>query len=613
MLSNLKMSQKLWLAVAAIVLILAAVVGFSGYRAASVQATSDAAISQAMERLDAANRWRALTETNAARTQAVVLSSEAIMEEQFKDVMAATSANISTVQKSLEALALSDRERAQMAKIAAARSNVLELRKKARKLREDGQVEQAIAFVKADYNAASAAYLATLKEFVDIEHQLVDETREEVSRASLDTVRMEALAVGIVLLAIIIGAYFLIRSFKAPLKQANELAASIAGGDLSQREEVRRGDEFGELLHSLYAMSDSLSNMVRNVRQSTDSIAIASAEIATGNQDLSARTEQTSSNLEETAAAMEQFAGTISQSAGSAQQASRLALSATNVARRGGEVVTQVVSTMDEINQSSKKISDIIGVIDGIAFQTNILALNAAVEAARAGEQGRGFAVVATEVRSLAGRSADAAKEIKALIGASVERVGTGSRLVQEAGTTMQDIVQSVQQVTDMIGEMTAASKEQNIGISQVNQAVGNLDQMTQQNAALVEQSAAAAQSLREQAEQLAQVVSTFKLASALESDTIPKLQPRSGALAQRPMGTRTASAPLTNTTTRALGGASARTGSTASSPKRAMGSGPERANTPKSAQESAAPQRNAPSGKTAADAPQNDDDWESF
>ena len=309
-----------------------------------------------------------------------------------------------------------------------------------------------------------------------------------------------------------VGAAALIRSIQQPLAQANALAAQIASGDLSAHAQVSRGDEFGELLRALYAMSHSLGRMVQQVRQSTDSIATASSQIASGNHDLSARTEQTASNLQQTAAAMEEFSSTISQSAHSAQQASTLAAGASGVARRGGEVVGQVVSTMEEINHSSQKIADIIGVIDSIAFQTNILALNAAVEAARAGEQGRGFAVVASEVRSLAGRSAQAAKEIKDLITASVERVGVGQRLVQDAGTTMHDIVQSVQRVTDMIGEITSASTEQSTGVAQVTQAVGNLDQMTQQNAALVEESAAAAQSLHEQADQLAQVVAAFKV-----------------------------------------------------------------------------------------------------
>jgi methyl-accepting chemotaxis protein len=268
----------------------------------------------------------------------------------------------------------------------------------------------------------------------------------------------------------------------------------------------------GSLLHALSVMLKSLRGTVAQVRQSADGIATASSQIATGNQDLSARTEQTASNLQEAAASMEQLTGTVKQSADSARQANQLAASAAEVASRGGAVVARVVSTMDEINASSRKISDIIGVIDGIAFQTNILALNAAVEAARAGEQGRGFAVVASEVRNLAGRSAEAAREIKSLISVSVERVETGSRLVNDAGQTMTEIVGSVQRVTDIIGEITAASTEQSNGIGQINVAVVQLDQMTQQNAALVEESAAAAESLREQAASLANVVSVFRL-----------------------------------------------------------------------------------------------------
>jgi methyl-accepting chemotaxis protein len=251
------------------------------------------------------------------------------------------------------------------------------------------------------------------------------------------------------------------------------------------------------------------------VQRSSESIRLASAEIATGNQDLSARTEQTASNLQGAASAMEQLTGTVRQSVESAAQANQLAASAAAVAARGGTVVSQVVTTMDEINAASKKIADIIGVIDGIAFQTNILALNAAVEAARAGEQGRGFAVVASEVRSLAQRSAHAAKEIKGLIVASVEKVESGSRLVADAGHTMSEIVGSVQRVSDIIGEITSASAEQSHGIVRVNGSVNQLDQMTQQNAALVEQSAAAAESLKDQAGRLSQVVGTFRLASA--------------------------------------------------------------------------------------------------
>jgi len=269
----------------------------------------------------------------------------------------------------------------------------------------------------------------------------------------------------------------------------------------------------GSLLDALAAMIVSLRSTVSQVRHTTESIATASGQIAAGNHDLSARTEQTASNLQQTAASMEELTGTVAQTASSAAKANELASSASTAAAKGGQVVDQVVSTMADINVSSKRIGDIIGVIDGIAFQTNILALNAAVEAARAGEQGRGFAVVATEVRSLAKRSADAAKEIKALIGASVERVESGSALVTQAGATMKDIVLSVRHVSDIIGEITNAASEQSSGIGQVNGAVAQLDQMTQQNAALVEESAAAAESLKEQAKRLSAVVEVFRLA----------------------------------------------------------------------------------------------------
>jgi len=308
------------------------------------------------------------------------------------------------------------------------------------------------------------------------------------------------------------AAWWMQRKVIGDLRRAVGVATEVANGNLCANAETSRTDEVGELMRSLGAMTRQLSSSLQTVRESSSSIQTASAEIAIGNQDLSQRTEQTASNLQQAASSMDQLTGTVKQSADSARQANQLAASAAEVAARGGAVVSQVVTTMDEINASSKKISDIIGVIDGIAFQTNILALNAAVEAARAGEQGRGFAVVAAEVRSLAQRSAQAAKEIKGLIGASVEKVEGGSRLVADAGATMSEIVTSVQRVSDIIGEITSASSEQSDGIGQVNTTVAQLDQMTQQNAALVEESAAAAESLKEQATRLAQVVSVFRL-----------------------------------------------------------------------------------------------------
>jgi methyl-accepting chemotaxis protein len=604
MLNQLRIAHKLWLAVALIVVMLIAVVGFSGYRSAKVQAQADAVAKEMEARVSSAIRWAGLTETNAARTQALIVSSDPAVELEFKDVIAATSAQISEVQKSLEGMALSEQDKAQMAKIAAARKTMIDLRVQARQLKADGQAEQAVALVKQTYNPAVTAYLQTLRDFVQMQQQTAQTNLADMAASRMLTVQIVAVAVAALLLAIIGGAHFLIRSIQQPLAQANDLASRIAAGDLSMQATITRGDEFGDLLRSQYAMSDALGRVVHQVRQSTDSIATASAEIATGNHDLSARTEQTSSNLQETAAAMEQFTSTIQQSASSAQQASSLAVGATGVARRGGEVVTQVVATMDEINHSSKKIADIIGVIDGIAFQTNILALNAAVEAARAGEQGRGFAVVASEVRSLAQRSAEAAKEIKQLINASVEKVDTGSRLVADAGGTMADIVQSVQRVTDMIGEITAASTEQSVGVAQVNQAVGNLDQMTQQNAALVEESAAAAQSLREQAEQLAQMVSVFTVNAAAYGAQAPVARAVAAPVASVAATTARVQRPVAVSPPAAqrLAGAGTKPGSAApSAPQQ-----PPR----KSSAPAPAP---APASRAAAVAQGGDDDWETF
>jgi methyl-accepting chemotaxis protein len=302
------------------------------------------------------------------------------------------------------------------------------------------------------------------------------------------------------------------RSITHPIAYAATVAEAIAGGDLTRPIRAEGRDEASALLASLGRMQDSLRRVVGQVHASSVTIEQASAEVASGNSDLSHRTENAAGSLQQTASSMEQLTATVRQSADAARQASDLAHSATQVAAHGGSVVAQVVATMEDINASSRKIGDIIGTIDGIAFQTNILALNAAVEAARAGEQGRGFAVVASEVRSLAQRSAEAAREIKALIGASVDKVETGSRQVADAGSTMGDIVTSVRRVSDIIGEISNAAAEQSQGIGQVNGAVTQLDQSTQQNAALVEQSAAAAESLREEATRLAQVVATFKL-----------------------------------------------------------------------------------------------------
>jgi methyl-accepting chemotaxis protein len=316
--------------------------------------------------------------------------------------------------------------------------------------------------------------------------------------------------------------WFITRSIVAPMRAATTFAGNIRDGDLSTTLADEGRDETAVLMHTMREMQAQLARIVGDVRRSADSIQTASSEVAIGNSDLSQRTEQTASSLQQTASSIEQLSGTVKQTADSARTANQLAASAAQVAQRGGTVVTQVVGTMGEISTASRKIADIISTIDGIAFQTNILALNAAVEAARAGEQGRGFAVVAGEVRSLAQRSAEAAKQIKGLIGASVDRVESGTKLVADAGTTMAEIVASVQRVSDIIGEISAASNEQSAGIGQVNTTVTELDRMTQQNAALVEQSAAAAESLQEQAVKLASTVAAFKLGHAAPAAPAP-------------------------------------------------------------------------------------------
>ena len=343
--------------------------------------------------------------------------------------------------------------------------------------------------------------------------QKIATTRAEEAHATERSTRIMMIVLALVSLAMAaLVAWWNTRSITRPLARALEVANTVAAGDLTSRIEVTTRDETGLLLQALKTMNENLVRTVTTVRTSTDTIGTASAEVAAGSLDLSSRTEQQASSLEETASSMEELTSTVKQNADNARQANTLAEAASNVAERGGRVIGEVVGTMEQINTSAGKIADIIGVIDGIAFQTNILALNAAVEAARAGEQGRGFAVVATEVRNLAQRSAAAAKEIKGLIGDSTQAVEAGSKLVTEAGATMSEIVESVRRVTDIMSEITAASTEQTAGIEQINEAVVQMDQVTQQNAALVEQAAAASAAMQEQTAKLAEAVSVFRV-----------------------------------------------------------------------------------------------------
>ncbi|WP_404300436.1 methyl-accepting chemotaxis protein [Alicycliphilus denitrificans] len=375
-----------------------------------------------------------------------------------------------------------------------------------------GRIDDARAIVIDEMPAVRTRYHDGLNGLVHDQNNHMDASIAVATDAVRSIQWAIGLATAVALIAALLLARWIIRSITRPISEAVAIADAVAAGDLTRSIEARGSDETAHLLQALQGMQQGLVNVVRKVREGSESVATASAEIAQGNQDLSARTESQASALEETAASMEQLGTTVRQNADNARQSNQLAQSASSIAAQGGEVVAQVVETMSGINASSKKIADIINVIDGIAFQTNILALNAAVEAARAGEQGRGFAVVASEVRSLAGRSAEAAKEIKALITDSVQRVEQGSQLVDRAGATMQEVVGSIRRVTDIMGEISAASSEQSAGVAQVGEAVTQMDQATQQNAALVEQMAAAASSLNGQAQDLVQAVAVFKL-----------------------------------------------------------------------------------------------------
>jgi len=458
----------------------------------------------------------------------------------------------------------------------------------------------------SDYAAGDAAAKGkdrtAAQELVDLRTELSKQeiTSAEQARVQAQSATVLSLSVmALVALAAFITGIWLSRQIIRPLQHAVQVAERVAQGDLESSIEVRGNDEISALLHALHAMQASLAEVVLHVRGGSEIVAHASAEIAQGNNDLSARTEQQASALQETASSMELLGQTVGHSADNARQASQLAASASEVAVRGGAVVSQVVETMRGINESSRKIADIIGVIDGIAFQTNILALNAAVEAARAGEQGRGFAVVASEVRALAGRSAEAAKEIKSLIGASVERVEHGSTLVDQAGSTMNEVVGAIRRVADMVGEISAAGAEQSSGVNKVGQSVSEIDRATQQNAALVEEMAAAASGLKGQAAELVNAVAVFRISASASSPRLAAPAPRASASAP---ALRAAPAPRKALTSTSKSSAAR----PASAPRLSHATAPAAARAP--VQRPAATRAPAPAPK-----PADDESWETF
>jgi methyl-accepting chemotaxis protein len=512
--SNLKIGQRLALGFAIVLglSILTTVIGI--VKLDAVADTAEQMLEGPIKKDRLISDWSSNIALAVQRTTAIIKSSDPALVQVFAASAEETNKKAAFYLKEVEPLLTTAEEKQTFAAMMALRKDYAGGRQKAVELKQGDQVQEANEVHDKVYLPAAQAYQAYMATLVKIQRDRVNELSSDILATKQECRRTVILLGGLCMAFGILCAWWMGRSIVLPIREAVDVAQRVAAGDLSADPQVRSRDEIGQLQSALKHMNDQLLRMVREIRGGSDAIATASSQIAAGNHDLSSRTEQQAGALEETASSMEELNATVSHTADNARQASQLAAAASIVAGRGGAVVAQVVETMASIDASSKKIADIISVIDGIAFQTNILALNAAVEAARAGEQGRGFAVVASEVRNLAHRSAAAAKEIKELISDSVEKVDSGARLVGEAGATMGEIVGSVQRVTDIIGQITSATGEQRSGIGQINQAISQMDQVTQQNAALVEEAAAASAAMQDQAQQLARVVSVFKLNS---------------------------------------------------------------------------------------------------
>ena len=600
--SNVKVSTRLSLGFGAILLIMLALTAIGIWR---MQVISDVMVTMTQQdnlRLQETMRWRENREKNWIRTRAMLLNASPQFNAIWEPEIAATSAAISEGQKKIESLLRIEEDIRLFKGLDSHRAAYRNLRTAL--MQQSANGDHVADRVESELKPLDDAYDQALGQFADHQLKVYTETRETALAQVRQSQIMLASVAGITLLLGIWGAWALGRSITRPLHQAVGIADEIAHGNLTQSFTISGRDETATLLTSLHEMQAKLASIVAGVRQNADSVANASAEIAQGNNDLSARTEQQASALEQTAASMEQLGATVRQNADNAAQANQLAMNANEVANQSGGVVEQMVSTMREIEDSGQRIAAIIGVIDSIAFQTNILALNAAVEAARAGEQGRGFAVVASEVRALAGRSAEAAKEIKTLIDTSVQRVGHGTQLADQAGHSMQEMINAIGRVTDIMAEISAASREQSSGVSQVGEAITQMDRTTQQNAALVEESAAAADNLRSQAVQLVQAMAFFQV----NEGGTARPGPAAAQAAPRPSA-KPIAAPAINS-----GKVEKKL---ANSPKTTAPTAPKKA-APTAPTPAPATALTAPKPKPAAKAPtkpatSNEDDWETF
>ncbi|BEV16847.1 methyl-accepting chemotaxis protein [Herbaspirillum sp. DW155] len=512
--SDIKISVRLGACFAALIVVMCVIAGVGVKNLQAVSDATDEIVDDRYVKVALVNQITDKVNTAARALRNAIIAPDPATAEKYLDRAANNTREVTEHMADLEKRLNTPKGKELFGKIRDARAEYAKPRDRVLELIRQRKMAEASEYLFNEVIPAQDKYFAALKDMIAFQVSLMEKSVAKSDAAAADAINLMVVLSGLAILLSVACAVLITRSITRPLNEAVEVASAVASGDLTVQIAATSRDETGALLSSLKTMNENLHRIVTEVRLGTDTIATASGQIATGNLDLSSRTEQQAGALEETASAMEELTSTVRQNADNARQANALAASASQVATQGGSVVGEVVQTMGQINDASRKIVDIITVIDGIAFQTNILALNAAVEAARAGEQGRGFAVVASEVRTLAQRSAAAAKEIKSLIDTSVERVENGSRLVEQAGATMSEVVASVRRVTDVVAEITAASGEQSDGIEQINQAIVQMDEVTQQNAALVEQAAAAAQSLQEQSGRLQETVGIFKLSS---------------------------------------------------------------------------------------------------